>query len=199
MVTMADVEVDMAAFAFWIDGKLMQGQLLSDVFSDKAQVRFGDGDVVKVVYSTEGEEHHIVALLNAHESTLWLPLMIGWGSGAVIKQGIKHGAIVFFLGLIPTLIAFYFMDRNFFSSSEYLSLIVYLAICLGFVMGTWEFFGSKSAGDFSTKIFKLLGLPNPYWLDLRPYSRIVLYGDQTGECTYDLQAMHAAIERKTKM
>jgi hypothetical protein len=199
MVTMADVEVDMAVFAFWIDGKLMQGQFLSDAFSDDAKVRFGDEDVVKVIYFTEGDENHIVAVLKPSENTLWLPLMIGWGTGSVAKQGIKHGILIGLGGFLFISIAFYFMDSNIFSDTKYLKLMLLSQSGLGFVMGVWEFFGSKSTGDFSTKIFRLLGLPNPYWLDLRPYSRIVLYGDRTGECTYDLNAMHLALKAKAKM
>jgi hypothetical protein len=71
-----------------------------------------------------------------------------------------------------------------------LMCLIGLAFCL--TMERWDFLGFRAHGQISSNIFKALGLPNPTWLDLRPYSLLVLNHDLTGECVYDLNAMRAA-------
>jgi hypothetical protein len=181
-VAMSDTDEQMEVFGFWVGDHMVQGML--------PYVTFKNDDVVKVVFEQVGSEKKMCAIWRRADDMLWMPLMMGWGLGPIFKQAVKHALWVF-------LIVFTFYSTFFYFSKEPADQADYLmttavSIGLSLIFGVWDFLGFRAHGQLSTNIFKALGLPNSTWLDLRPYSLLMLNHDLTGECVYDLKAMRSA-------
>jgi hypothetical protein len=171
----------MNAFAFWIGDDMIQGML--------PFTQFQNGDVVKVVYETVDDQKQMRAIWRTSDDMLWMPLMHGWGVGAIAKQAKNHGLVVLLVGCSIPLI--FGILKNSLLTTDMFLLFTLIGIGLGLIFGIWDFLGFRAQGQLSTAIFKKLNLPNPIWLDLRPYSLIRLKRDLKGECMYDLKAMYA--------
>jgi hypothetical protein len=179
-VAMSDTDEQMDVFGFWVGDHMIQGTL--------PYVTFQNDDLVKVVFEQVGEEKQMRAILRGKDDMLWMPLMLGWGVGPIAKQAFKHG--IFMASMGPLVLLFKVFAGTI--DREDVKLMCLIGLVFGLIMGFWDFLGFRAHGQLSTNIFKALGLPNPTWLDLRPYSLLMLNHDLTGECVYDLKAMRAA-------
>jgi hypothetical protein len=181
-VAMADTDEQMDVFGFWVGDHMIQGLL--------PYVTFKNDDDVKVVFEQVGEEKQMRAIWRTEDDMLWMPLMLGRGIWPVTKRAIKHGGWIFLTTICLPLIYVYFSKDEL--SDKHKAIVIYGSVGLAIAMGIWDYFASRYQGQLSTNVFKALGLTNPTWLDLRPYSLLKLKGDLKGECVYDLKAMRAA-------
>ena len=162
-------------FACYIDEDLVQG-----VYPN---VTFQDGDEVEVVIRRSGSRNYVQAVRRKKDDMMWIPLMMEKSIGATFLRTIKEMRWFMLLGYIAWG-AFTLLDV--WSGLDLKGqLFIWSIPAVGsFIMAIWDFAASYSTGMQSTKIFRFLGLPNAYWIDLSPYSLMNLDNDPYGECVY---------------
>ena len=181
-VAMSDTDEEMQAFAFWVGDDMIQGIL--------PFIQFKNGDAVNVVYELIDNQKQMRAIHRNLDNMLWIPLMLDSGVGAIARQAKNQGLFNVLVCLFMTFI-FSLFDKKM-PDNQMIIFTTLIGIGLGLIFGVWDFLSSRARGQLSTAIFRKLGLPNPIWLDLRPYSLIRLKRDLKGECMYDLKAMYAS-------
>ena len=162
-------------FAFYIGDDLVQGVCTN--------VTFKEGDEVDVVVQRTGEKNHVRAICKKTEKLIWIPLMMEKSIGATFFRSIKHVLWMMLMGYAAWSV---FALLGAFQGGDLEGKLFMWSIPAAgsLIMGLWDFAASWSTGLQSTKVFRMLGLPNAFWIDLAPYSLLNLDNDPYGEGVY---------------
>jgi hypothetical protein len=162
-------------FACYIGEELVQG-----VYPN---VTFQEGDEVDVVVQRFDGKNYVRAISKKAENLLWIPLMMEKSIGATFFRSVKQVLWFMLMGYAGWGV-FALLDSFEGGDLEGQMLIWSIPAAGSFIMGIWDFAASYSTGMQATKLFRMLGLPAPYWIDLSPYSLLNLDNDPYGECVY---------------
>jgi hypothetical protein len=162
-------------FACYIGEELVQGMY--------PNVTFQEGDEVDVVVQRSSSKNHVRAISRKTANLLWIPLMMDKSIGAIFFRSVKHVLWLMLMGYAGWAL---FAVLGLFEGGDLTGKILTWTIPAGFsfIMGIWDFAASYATGMQSTKVFRMLGLPDPYWVDLAPFSLLNLDNDPYGECVY---------------
>jgi hypothetical protein len=167
-------------FACFIGEELVHG-----VFPN---VTFQEGDEVLVVVQPSGNNNYVRGIRKKTDGLMWIPLMMEKSIGATMFRSIKQVLWIMLLGYAGWGLFFLFGVLD--PGQDLTGAIVLWSIpggC-GLFMGMWDFAASFSTGMQSTKVFRMLGIPDAYWINLSPYSLLNLDNDPCGECVYRIHS-----------
>jgi hypothetical protein len=162
-------------FACYIEEDLVQG-----VFPN---VTFREGDEVEVVVQQSKGKNYVRAITKITDDLMWIPLMMEKGIGAIFLRSLKQGLWIMLFSYASWGV-FTLIDGFDDADIPFQILTWSIPAVFAFIMGIWDFMASYSTGMQSTNVFRMLGLPDPYWIDLAPYSLLNLDNDPYGECVY---------------
>jgi hypothetical protein len=162
-------------FACYIGENLVQG-----VFPN---VTFRAGDEVDVVVERSGGKNYVQAISKKAENLLWVPLMREKSIGATFIRSLQHVFWLMLVGYVGWGVFALIDGAQGLDQMERLFLWS-IPAAGSLIMGIWDFTASYATGIKSTKVFRILGLPNSNWINLSPYSLLNLENDPYGECVY---------------
>ena len=162
-------------FACYIGEDLVQGMY--------PNVTFRAGDEVDVVVKRVGNKNHVQAIRTKTENLMWIPLMREKSIGATFVRSLREGLwLTFFFYVVLGIFA---VSGAFDGDEPVAQLLTWsVPVMVTIFMGMWDFAAEFGTGMRSTRVFRMLSLPNPYWLNLAPYSLLNLDQDPYGECVY---------------
>ena len=173
--SLSDEICELQYFACYIGEDLVQGVLPNCTFQE--------GDEVDVVVQRSGSKNYVMAISRKKDDMMWIPLMMDKSIGATFLRSVKHVLWLLLIGYLGWGV-FELIDGPDDLDQPGLLLIWSIPAVGSLIMGIWDFAASYTTGMKSTAVFRLLGLSDPYWINLSPYSLLNLDNDPYGECVY---------------